>query len=581
MRISLFTRIFGGYLLVIALVSLLIPVLSFQAIKRNYTEMFTSSLKNLGISLAPQIADYLQKGKIGELGAYSKGLGEEIHTRITVVDPTGVVLADSEKDPRTMENHSGRPEVAEALRGSIGKSIRFSITVDDEMIYVALPIEKDGRLRGVLRMSAFLRDINRLLAHLQEKILQVALIITVIALLAALAISRGLSKPIKELVLAARNIAKGDFNSRITVTNQKELKELANSFNEMTVQIRDLFVHLNRQNEELGTIISSIQEVLLVLRKDGTIKLTNESFKKISNDPSPEGKFFWEVLRSPEFDDLVNRVKAEKRNISAEAELKDRVYFCSATLLASKEEIVTVCHDITDLKNLEQVKKDFVANISHELRTPLTAIKGFVETLEEEEQIENIRYLDIIKRHTGRLMNIVRDLLILSELEEKNLEAHFEEVFLNGTVSDMVKLFEQQAKQKGLSIEVDAERDDFVVRADPFKLEQMFINLIDNAIKYTDSGQVVISLREKGGNAEISVADTGAGISQEHLKRIFERFYVADKSRSKKLGGTGLGLSIVKHIVLLHGGTIDVESVPGKGTRFVVTLPMEGPAWVT
>ncbi|HOJ43677.1 MAG TPA: ATP-binding protein, partial [Syntrophorhabdaceae bacterium] len=218
------------------------------------------------------------------------------------------------------------------------------------------------------------------------------------------------------------------------------------------------------------------------------------------------------------------------------------------------------------------IKKEFIANISHELRTPLTAIKGFIETLEEEEHIENIQYLDAIKRHTTRLINIVDDLLTLSELEKEGVKLELEEVRLDSLTENIVKIFEPKLKEKGLNLIIDIEKDIKPIMADPFKLEQMLINLIDNAIKYTEKGKITISVTQDDNNSVIIVEDTGIGIPENAIPRIFERFYTVDKSRSKKLGGTGLGLSIVKHIVLLHKGTIDVQSVYGKGTRFIVTL---------
>lgn len=219
------------------------------------------------------------------------------------------------------------------------------------------------------------------------------------------------------------------------------------------------------------------------------------------------------------------------------------------------------------------MKKSFVANISHELRTPLTAIKGFVETIEEEEEIKNTQYLEIIKRHTDRLMSIVSDLLLLSELEQPGNALEIGEVNLVNLAENILKVFEQGAKAKGLTLKLTVGQDLQPIQADPFKLEQMFINLLDNAIKYTEKGGVAISLTQADEKSIVEIQDSGIGIPGTHLPRIFERFYVVDKSRSKKLGGTGLGLSIVKHIVLLHGGTIDAESSLGTGTKFTIVLP--------
>jgi two-component system phosphate regulon sensor histidine kinase PhoR len=319
--------------------------------------------------------------------------------------------------------------------------------------------------------------------------------------------------------------------------------------------------------------VSSIQETLLVLDKEGRIKLTNESFQKTFNDEDVYNKFYWEVMRCPDFSELIKRVMEERKNQIQEVEFRDKHYLCSVTFLSSKEGLVAVLYDITDLKNLERVKKDFVANISHELRTPLTAIKGFVETLEEEEDIKNVQYLEIIKRHTDRLMNIGNDLLLLSELEQTDKALVIEDVNLVSLAENMLKVFEHRAKEKGIELKLEAAKELKNVQADSFKLEQMLINLIDNAIKYTEKGEVSIALKQNDSQSIIEISDTGIGIPASNLPRIFERFYVVDKSRSKKLGGTGLGLSIVKHIVLLHGGTIDVESSQGMGTIFTIVLP--------
>ena len=288
-----------------------------------------------------------------------------------------------------------------------------------------------------------------------------------------------------------------------------------------------------------------------------------------------KGKLYWEVLRKASFDELVKKVGSEKNSIVDEIELNNRTFLCSATFCSNKEEIVVTLHDITKIKDLEKTKKDFVTNVSHELRTPLTAIKGFVETLQDtNNDDENQHYLNIIKRHTDRVIRIVNDLLLLSELEGNSDSLELEDVNLQDLIENILKIFEQRLNEKNLVLKFNADRDLPVIKADPFKLEQVFINLVDNAVKYTESGEVVISLSRNKEIVKIEIQDTGICIPREHLSRIFERFYVVDSSRSRKLGGTGLGLSIVKHIVLLHKGKIDVQNITGTGTNFIVTLPV-------
>ena len=573
MRNSLFSKVFGGYLVIICILLFLIPLVSFKLIRTYYVSTLTENLKDIAVTTSPQVLSFLEKQNYREMDAFLKSFTGKIQERITIIDKEGTVLADSEKDPATMESHKIRPEVIDALSTGVGKSMRFSVTLEEEMLYVALPIEQNSKVLGVVRMSIPLKQINSLLYELQLRIIIAIAIITLLSIGIAFLLSRGLSKPVSTLVQAAKNLAKGSFYTRVYLQAGGELKELETSFNEMAGKMEGLFGSLSRRNEELDTIVSSIQEILLVLDKDGRIKLTNESFKKALDNEEVQDKFYWEVMRCPDFSELIKKVMEERKNHIQEIEFRDKNYLCSVTFLSSKEEMVAVLYDITELKNLEQMKKDFVANMSHELRTPLTAIKGFVETLEEEEEIKNTQYLEIIKRHTDRLMNIVNDLLVLSELEQTGSALVIENVNLVSLAENILKVFEQVAKEKGIQLKLSAGEGLKTIQADPFKLEQMFINLLDNAIKYTEKGEASISLRQEDSKSIIEIQDTGIGIPGSHLPRIFERFYVVDKSRSKKLGGTGLGLSIVKHIVLLHGGTIDIESSLGMGTKFTITLP--------
>ena len=574
MRKSLFFRLFGGYLLIVLVISTLIPVLSFKIIRTHYLNTLTGDLKNLGESLILSAAPLLVEGRFEELDTLTKKIGGRINTRITVIDLEGTVLADSERDPKSMENHKTRPEVIQALKNSFGTSLRFSTTVEEEMLYMALPIQTNGTILGVLRVSLFLTSINSLLNDLKMSIIYIAIVIIVICLLGAGFFSRSLSRPIRQLVSFSHRVASGDFSVRASLKNNGELKELADSLNHMTEQMKTLFTELSSQKEELDSIISSLPEGLLLLDEKGRILLSNESFDKIVRQDLVKGRFYWEVIRETMFGELVRKVVEKKRNSDEEVVLNGKIFSCSATLLESRKEIIVVLHDITQAKNLEKMKKDFVVNMSHELRTPLTAIKGFVETLEEEINGKEQHYVEVIKRHTDRLINIVGDLLSLSELEGKGTELEIEEVKVKNLIKDIVRIFEPKLREKNLALRLEVDNNLPSIKADPFKLEQMFINLIDNAIKYTDKGKIRISVKKTEKKIRIEIEDTGIGVSEEQLPRIFERFYVVDKSRSKKLGGTGLGLSIVKHIVLLHNGSIDVESSPGSGTKFSITLPI-------
>ncbi len=575
MKKSLFAKTFGGYIVITVILSVFILIFSFKTIKEYYIDSLTQDLINLSITLETKITSLVAEKRFQELDSFVKELGKHIHTRITVIDPSGIVLADSEKNPGGMEKHNIRAEIMQALQGGIGKSLRFSTTVKEEMLYVAMPIELNGTILGVVRVSLFIKDIDKILDKIKMSILYSVIVILIISLLASLFFSNSLTRPIRALITASRRVASGDFSAKVLLRVDDEFKELGDSFNYMTDRMSALFAEASEKKEELTSIISSIQEGLLVLDRRGKIILSNESMTNSISTGAVDGKPYWEVIREPQFSELVNRVMHDRQNYREDLTFNTRTFSCSATFLGAHEQTVIIFHDITEIKKLEKIKKDFVVNVSHELRTPLTAIKGFVETLDEEIDDNQRQYLTIIKRNTDRLINIVQDLLLLSELEEKGSDLHVEDIDLKGMLEQVRKIFEPALREKGLCLGIELNGAVPPLRADAFKLEQVFINLIDNAIKYTERGGITVRLRHQDNTVAIEIQDTGIGIPREHVPRIFERFYVVDSSRSKQLGGTGLGLSIVKHIVLLHNGTINVTSTPGNGTTVIITLPLK------
>lgn len=568
----IFLKIFGGYVVLILAISVLILILSLSTIRNHYQETLALELENLGRALKHDVSLYLEKGQNRELDAFLKGVGKEIHTRVTVIDPQGVVLADTEKDPAIMENHRYRPEVAQALEGMVGRSLRFSYTVEEQMLYVGLPMEKDGKIQAVLRLSFFMKNIQVLLLSLRLTVGRSILIMAVLALIAALLFSLHLTKPIHKLTAASRQVAAGDFQARVRIRNKDEFRELGGSFNFMVSRIAGLISDLSLQKEELSNILASIEEGLVVLDQEGKVSLANEAFKKFIPTILPVGKFIWEVLRNPQVQDLINCARAERRNLSREIRLDDKFFFCTTSYLRLQAGMVLTFYDLSEIRKVEEMKKDFIVNASHELRTPLSAILGAVETLEDEKAGFNRMAMDILKRHAARLNLLVADLLKLSELEDKGFRLDIQDVDVRRLAEGVLQIYEPKIKAKGLKSRLFADPGLPTVKADPFQIEQLLINLVDNAVRYTERGEITITLKTEAQVFVIEVGDTGIGISAEHLPRVFERFYVADKSRSRQLGGTGLGLSIAKHIVQLHGGNIQVESTPGKGTTFRVFL---------
>jgi two-component system phosphate regulon sensor histidine kinase PhoR len=573
MKKPIFIKIFLGYLLVILALAGLILIVSFQTLRSHYLETYTNNLKSLGIPILQTTSSLIEQGKIQELESRVSELGEKLQTRITIIDRQGTVLVDSQEKGELFESHKNRPEVISALEGNTGTSIRFSTTLKQDMLYVALPIQMRGEINAVLRLSLPLQDIEDLLDKIRKNIMESASIILGISLIIALLFSQVFSMPVRTINRASKKVASGDFKARVSLHSNDEIGELAESFNDMTEKLEASFTELSERKEELESIISSISEILLVLDREGKILLFNDGAAKISNLINLTGRYYWEVIRSSQLSRMVGKV--DKGPIHGDVQLGRKSYLCSITPVESGKAKVVLLHDITEMKQMEQIKKDLVVNVSHELRTPLTAIKGFTETLIDDSDEKSIEYLNIILKHTDRLINIVSDLLNLSELEERAHDIKEEDVDIMALIDKVIILFEQRASRKNLELKIEKPSSPAIIQADPFRLEQLLNNLIDNAIKYTEKGTITISVEINPDTVSIKVCDTGIGIPKEHIPRIFERFYVADKSRSRNLGGTGLGLAIAKHIAQLHCGDVTVSSETYQGTTFTVTLPLK------
>ncbi len=573
MKKTIFLRIFGGYSLIILSLGFFILVFSHAVERKFYIKTLSQELEELGITLQPQVIRLFQEEDFSQLDSYIKNLGERIKTRITVIDLKGKVVADSDSDPQSMENHRYRPEIIRAYTGEIGKSVRFSKTVKEKMLYVGLPLKIREEISGVIRLSLYFGEINLWFSNLRRNIAFIVIVLIMLSLFASSVLSKNISKPIKKLKDAAQRTASGERYVQVLLKGTGELKELAKSFNSMTEQISQLFDGLNTQKEQLACILQTMDEGLVTLDDKGKIIFCNDQFKSIIKNSHPEGKFYWEFIRIPELKNMVSNIMKDHKTQVQEIHFDEKFYLCSANFLSTRNELVITFHEITQEKNLEKIKKDFVVNISHELRTPLTSIKGYLETIEGLDETQQ-NYLETALRNTDRLINIVKDLLLISEMESEEFKLKTEEVDIKELLMRTAKIFHQKIKQKKLKLEIDLQENLPKVKGDPFKLEQMLINLLDNAVKYTEEGSIRISARRIGSKINLVIADTGIGISEKHLPRIFERFYVADKSRSRQVGGTGLGLSIVKHIVHLHKGSVRVESKPGVGTVYYINLPV-------
>jgi len=516
-----------------------------------------------------------------DLDFFADEIGKALGVRVTIVDISGRVVADSEvsrENLKYLENHSNRPEILSALKKNIGISKRYSTTLKQEMLYVALPLIKKEKLLGTVRLALPLVEVERIIFQAKR----IALISLGLGLLMAIIISFLLSysfaKPIKKITETATAMAKGDFKKRIGIYPKNEIGILAHTIDDLARTVEQYISQLNQEKGYLETILKSIYEGIVVTDKNGEIVLFNDTFKLLF--PKVEiGKNSIEILRDEKLVKGIEEVIKGKERLSIELVLsypKERVFevhLCGIRHNTKTIGSIAVFYDITHLKRLERMRRDFVANVSHELRTPLTSIKGYAETLLYEEDIEKIKeFSSIILKHTDFLIKLTHDLIELSTIESEGFRLKKEHISLKELIEETVETFRDKVQRKDIKIEVKI-KDTQTIWANEERARQVFNNLIDNALNYTESGKIEISAEEQGRFMIIKVSDTGIGIPKKDLTRIFERFYRVNKERSRASGSIGLGLSIVKHIVEAHDGEVWVESELGKGSTFFVKWP--------
>lgn len=579
---SIFTNLFLQYILLITILGSIFFWISFNILEKNYIDNLTDKLIGNAAIIEEYIEADIKAGRREDFDRKVHRLSEKLDVRVTIISPLGEVIIDSEESYRLMDNHSNRPEIELALQQGSASSTRFSKTLNLKMLYVAYLSQSEGE-RFIIRLSMKVKDINDITAEYRSRFILISATLIFFTLIFAFFMSLNFIKPIRVLSQLSRRVAKGELNVK-AVTTKNESSEIFNlnkSFNEMTERLRELFSNLKEEKDEVKSIISSISEGILVIDNENRIIRTNDSFYDIFR-VAPLNRLYWEVLREPEIIEFLNSFRrGNHQSVNREITFNEKILLCSITYLKSRQGFVVLFSDISEIKRLESMKRDFISNVSHELRTPLTAIKGFTETLIMDESDEGkVKYLNIIHRHNERLINIVKDLLVLSELERSGNSRTpwhnlvIEKIEIAAMVNRVVELLKDKLEKKGLKLVISLENGPDSFEGDAFKIEQLLINLISNGIKYSDRGTLKLEVKSSGKNIVIVVKDEGIGIPAEDLERIFERFYVVDKSRSKKSGGTGLGLSIVKHVAILHKGDIKVESRKNEGTSFIITLPM-------
>jgi two-component system, OmpR family, phosphate regulon sensor histidine kinase PhoR len=569
---SIFRKSFSGFLVVILILAVLVPLLIFNNVRSKLNSLAVANLTRTAETLEFIISPVLSM-ETSELDSIVDELGRRLNLRITLISRNGNVLADSEEQPDSMENHRTRPEVICAFNGQTGSSLRNSETLDREMLYVAVPMTVGDSIPAVIRTSLFFSEQRLMLNGILFDMTIIMTVILIAGLLFAWYSSRRIAGPIRSIASATRRVGEGDYSVRAAPCSVKELSDLASDINGMIIRTDGLIEELSEKNTSLDAVLSSIVEGLLVVDKDGNVLITNKSFRRMSKSVETEGVVHYiDVIGNGDFREFIGRIVRDG-NADGEFKTDGRTYSGKSAVIPETGQNVLTFSDVTEVSETVRMKREFAANASHELRTPLTSIKGFAETLLDNLSGDQRKYAETILRNADRLIRIVDDMRTLSMLEQPFVDLDITEMNLEELIDDCLELFRSSAEEKGLQLIFEKEDKVPSVQADRFRMEQVLINLIENALKYTSEGTVAVRLGSRGNFITIIVSDTGAGIPEEHLGRLFERFYVIDKARSRNRGGTGLGLAIVKHIMTLHGGWIRVSSTPGSGTMFTVGLP--------
>jgi two-component system phosphate regulon sensor histidine kinase PhoR len=522
-----------------------------------------------------------------EINTAAHRLAGETGLRITVITLDGTVIGESHRSPPELglvENHLRRTEVQQALQKGVGSAVRHSATVNDDLLYVAALIGHP-QPRAIVRVALPLHAIAETTARVRHVVGVASVVTALVALPVLFWMARRVTRPILEMQGVAQRVAQGDFSRKAGARGGAELRGLAAALNEMSTQLEARLRELAEEKSELNATLANMIEGVLVVDTAGRIRLANRTLQRqFGVSELIVGKTVMEAFRSVPLHELVAQAlgseQARARELTLYAD-EERVFDVNAACLRTRDGkhsgAVVVFHDITRIKQLENMRKEFVANVSHELRTPLSIIKGYIETLLDEQPPDTDttrQFLQTTQKHARRLEALIADLLTISALESQQARLQLGPVSLRGTADDVVEELAQSAHTKSVAFSVRIPPDFPCVRADPQRLHQVFFNLLDNAVKYTQSaGQITVTATERNDEIEVCVADNGPGIAPEHIPHIFERFYRADKARSRELGGTGLGLAIVKHIVQAHGGRVWAESEMERGSRFHFVLP--------
>jgi two-component system phosphate regulon sensor histidine kinase PhoR len=586
-RKPLIWHLYPPYLILVLAALLAIGWYASRSMRHFYLSQIHQNLFNQSQLLKHQFLPLLEASRYPELDRYCKEGGKQSSTRLTVILPDGTVVGDSEAMPAKMENHGDRQEIRQALDGTEGSATRFSGTLRQHMMYVAVPISDDETIRGVVRVSIAIDEVENQMRSLRVRMAVGGIIIALLVSIVCLLISRRISNPIKNMRQGAERYAQGDLSHRLQSPDTIELAALAEAMNQMAHELERRIQTVISQRNESQAVLSSMVEGVIALNSQEQIMDINAAATRLLKRSGEElkGRSIQEIMRNRDLHRMVQITLVDGTNNEGDVTLYQngrQILYIHCTPLVDagghRMGILLVMNDVTQLRRLENMRSDFAANVSHEIKTPLTAIQGFVETLAHgsvENPEEARRFLGIIQKHVSRLTTIIDDLMQLSRMEQdrETYRPKYSKTAVVEVIRSAVQLCSNTAKNRQITIVIEADGK-LTVSMDADLIEQALVNLLDNAIKYSPTkSKITIGAHKVDQTVKIWVTDRGIGIPKKHHPRLFERFYRVDKARSRNMGGTGLGLAIVKHIIQSHRGRVTVQSVQGRGSTFTLHLP--------
>jgi two-component system phosphate regulon sensor histidine kinase PhoR len=575
-------RITFPFILLILIIMGILGAYLVSSTRNHQLDNLRAQLENEArITAEASLPGFLSPDREQILSDIASKLGEQINTRVTIIALDGTALGDSEEDPATMENHAARPEIRDALNTGFGESTRYSTTLEQKMMYVAVPISHQGDVLGIARVALPLTEVDSLERRITVSIATAMAIAALLVILAAWVIARVTTRPIREITAASKKMASGELEQKINIETGDEVEELAHSFNEMSSKLKELVDTISGDKARLETILDNMADGVIMTDKEGNILLVNRAVKKLFKMRDAVNKPLIEAVRDYEVDELLKLClqKAEVQDTQYESGTANRFLRAIAVPITSYKPggVLILFQDLTDIRNLQTTRRELIGNISHEFRTPLAGIKAMVETLQDgadDDKKAAEDFLAKIATEVDRLTQMVAELTELTRIETGKAELMLEPVNLNLLIEDVVTQLNPQVERQKLSVDRTFFTDLPLIQADKTRVRQALVNLVHNAIKFTEpGGKITVMTRVEGNSVTVDISDTGMGIPKSNLPHVFERFYKGDRARSG--GGTGMGLAIAKHVIEAHGGSIRVQSEEGKGSTFSFDLPLK------